>query len=212
MKPDFSFEIALQKDGQNLIAGVDEVGRGALAGSLVACAVIFPDYGQSIVRKLQGVTDSKALSSNKRSDLDKVVRKVAFKYAIGEVTPEEIDNFGIGAANIIAFERALDQLTGCTFALIDGRKFRGFRYPYRCLEKGELKSLSIAAASIVAKVYRDNQITEQAKQYCSCYELDKNKGYGSESHYKALLEKGPTPIHRKSFIKFIERESVPTLL
>jgi len=197
MKPNFKYE--LENESYSFVAGVDEVGRGSIAGPIVAGAVVFTDYKKSIL-KLKGVDDSKALTAKKRQELDVLIKKIASDFSIGVVSVEEIDLLGIGAANVVAFKRALDGLKECDFALIDGRRFRGFEYPYLCLEKGESKSLSIAAASIIAKVFRDNLMVEIAKD-CEHYDFAGNKGYGCDQHYADLREFGLSKHHRKSFLK-----------
>lgn len=203
-KPNFRYEIEFSIDGK-IVAGVDEVGRGSIAGPIVASAVVFDEY-EKVRKKLKEVTDSKILTSEKRQELDAIIKALAADYSVGLVTVEEIDNIGIGAANILAFKRALDKLKTCGVALIDGRKFRGFEYNYLCLEKGELKSLSIAAASIIAKVYRDNLMSGLHINFPE-YDFLSNKGYGGKSHYRALEEYGPSIHHRKTFLgKFEERK------
>lgn len=200
MIPNFKYEIEYS-ERYSAIAGVDEVGRGSIAGPIVAAAVVFDDYTK-IKKKLKGVDDSKKITPQKREDLDIVIKKMAADYSIGVVSVEEIDSVGIGAANVMAFKRALDGLKKCDFALIDGRRFRGFEYLYLCLEKGESKSLSIAAASIIAKVYRDNLMVEIAKE-CDHYDFAGNKGYGCDRHYADLKQFGLSKHHRKSFLKFL---------
>lgn len=208
-KPNFKLELELQSD-YRLIAGVDEVGRGAIAGPIVAGAVVFSDYTKT-KRKLKGVNDSKKLTAKMRTELSTLIRELALDFAIGEVSPGEIDSLGIGAANILAFERALNNLKSCHFALIDGRKFRGFSYPFSCHEKGESKSLSIAAASIIAKVYRDELMKEVAMKIDQ-YSFEQNVGYGGKAHYKALEQFGPSEIHRRTFLnKFYERNQQANL-
>lgn len=204
--PNFEIELGLLKQGYKSVAGVDEVGRGALAGPIVAAAVVFNGY-EDLLDKLNGIDDSKKLSPKKRAELDPVIRELAGDVSIGEVSVEEIDKFGIGAANVMAFERALDGLKKIDFVLIDGRKFRGFRYSYRCLEKGESKSLSIAAASIVAKVYRDDLMVKLHDEI-SEYDFKSNKGYGGKKHYAKLFETGPSKHHRKSFLKFLDKTQI----
>lgn len=196
-EPNFKYELKCSKTNF-LIAGVDEVGRGALAGPIVAGAVIFHEY-ENIIQELKEVKDSKVLTHGKRMELDDLVKSKAHDFSIGVVSVEEIDHYGIGAANVTAFQRALKGLKKCDFALIDGRKFRGFDYKYLCLEKGESKSLSIAAASIIAKVYRDNLMEKLLKD--DIYHFAENKGYGCKNHYEALEKYGPSIHHRKTFLK-----------
>lgn len=195
--PTFDYEIKYEKEG-NAIAGFDEVGRGALAGPIVAGAVVFKRY-EKVIQKLVGVTDSKLLTPLKRMEFDEKIKSVAADFAIGVVEAREIDKFGIGAANVMAFERALKQIKKCDMALIDGRKFRGFPCPFICLERGETKSLSIAAASIIAKVYRDT-LMQNLHEEIFRYDFGSNKGYGSSRHLEALKKYGPSHFHRKSFL------------
>lgn len=196
-KPNFNFE-KRHSEQYKFIAGVDEVGRGALAGPIVAAAVVFDRYDK-IITALNGVNDSKILSALKRLEMDELIKSKARDFSIGIVTPEEIDKYGIGAANVMAFERALKGINECNFALIDGRKFRGLGFQYLCLEKGESKSLSIAAASIIAKVYRD-ALMQEIHDEVFRYDFASNKGYGSSQHLLALNKYGPCHHHRKSFL------------
>ena len=152
------------------------------------------------------VDDSKKLTNKKRLKLDSIIKKLALDYFIGQVEVKEIDKHGIGTANVLAFKRALDGLSKCDFVLIDGRRFRGFNYKYRCLVKGESKSISIAAASIVAKVFRDKLMEKLHKEF-KIYNFARHKGYGSKSHINAILKHGPSPHHRKSFLKKISNSN-----
>jgi len=207
--PTFKYELEISRGEEIIVAGVDEVGRGALAGPIVAAAVVFDFNNPTLLtRSLQKcrISDSKTLTEKQRTKADKVIRKYAVDLAIGEVTSREIDKHGIGAANVLAFKRALDGLSKCDFVLIDGRKFRGFSYKYRCLVKGESKSISIAAASIIAKVYRDKLMEELHKEF-EIYNFARHKGYGSKSHISAILKHGPSPHHRKSFLKKISNSN-----
>lgn len=197
VKPNFNFEKKYLEQ-YTFIAGVDEVGRGALAGPIVAAAVIFNKYDK-VIKSLDGVNDSKILSAPKRLELDELIKIKANDFSIGVVGPEEIDKYGIGAANVMAFDRALRGLKKCDFALIDGRKFRGLDIKYCCLVKGESKSVSIAAASIIAKVYRD-ALMQEIHDEVFRYDFASNKGYGSAQHMQALNKYGPSSHHRKSFL------------
>lgn len=188
------------------IAGVDEVGRGALAGPLVAAAVVF-DQNNTVEMDLWGVTDSKRLTSKQREELVPKIKSLASNFAFGIISVEEVDRWGVGAANVMAFKRALDGLGEVDLALIDGRRFRGFDRRYLCVEKGESKSLSIAAASVIAKVYRDELMTELAKEFPE-YDFAGNKGYASARHIEALKKYGPSPHHRQSFLGFIIKPEV----
>jgi len=203
-KPNFEIEKELKKRGNNLIAGVDEVGRGALAGPIVAAAVVFDV--EKRFKDLDKIVDSKIIKQAMREEVEKSIRKNALSIGIGVVEVIEIDRFGIGAANILAFDRALQNIN-IDFVLIDGRNFRGFNYKYRCIEKGESKSISIAAASIIAKVYRDNLMIK-LHAYNNIYGFDKHKGYGSRLHIEALKTHGPSMHHRKSFLKNIGKSSL----
>jgi len=197
-EPNFALEISFLKD-YPAIAGLDEVGRGAIAGPIVAGAVVFRDYS-AIKKSLKGINDSKKLSPLKRIELDRVIRNCALDTSIGMAESWEIDLFGIGAANILVFKRALDGLKKCDLAIIDGRKFRGLNYKFKCFEKGDSRSISVAAASIIAKVYRDG-LMEEIHEKIFRYDFASNKGYGSKRHYEALQKYGPCPFHRKSFLK-----------
>lgn len=197
VKPNFNFEKKYLEQ-YTFIAGVDEVGRGALAGPIVAAAVIFDKYDK-VIKSLDGVNDSKILSAPKRLELDELIKMRAKDFSIVTVGPEEIDKYGIGAANVMAFDRALRGLKKCDFALIDGRKFRGLDIKYCCLIKGESKSISIAAASIIAKVYRD-ALMQEIHDEVFRYDFASNKGYGSAQHMQALNKYGPSSHHRKSFL------------
>lgn len=205
--PDFKVELSYSS---KVIAGVDEVGRGSIAGPIVAAAVVFNNY-EKIIKKLRGINDSKVLSPTQRLEFDELIKKLAADFSIGIVEVQEIDKFGIGAANVIAFKRALDGLKKCNLALIDGRKFRGFEYEYICIEKGDSKSISIAAASIIAKVYRD-ALMQEIHDEIFRYDFASNKGYGSKAHYEAIKKYGPSGHHRKSFIKwYFEEQEQSTL-
>jgi len=191
----FNCEIEYSKRGYNLIAGVDEVGRGAIAGPLLAGAVIF-NHKKSF-KYIEEIKDSKKLSAKKRASLAEIIKKEAENYSTGSVDSVEIDKIGIGAANILAFKRALDGLKKFDLALIDGRLFRGLGCRYFCLTKGEDKSISIAAASIIAKVERDKIMGELDQS--NKYHFANNKGYGSSSHISAIKKYGLSEYHRKTF-------------
>ena len=194
--PSFDVEKDLIDQGYSLVAGVDEAGRGALAGPILSVAVIF-DLKSRIK---PGIIDSKKLDAKKRAELSEYILSNCLDRGIGEVSNTEIDKIGIGAANILSFSRALSNLQKVDFALIDGRSFRGFDYKYQCLVRGESKSISIAAASIVAKVYRDKIMTDLCD---GKYQFAKNKGYGTQNHIELLKTHGPSEYHRRSFIENI---------
>lgn len=176
-------------------AGCDEAGRGCLAGSVFAAAVIFPpDYHNP------DLNDSKKLSEKKRYALREVVERDALAWAVGVVTPEEIDKINILNASILAMHRALDQLQPRPEAIIvDGNRFRPYHdIPFATIVKGDGKYLSIAAASILAKTYRDDYMLKLADEYPQ-YDWKDNKGYPTRAHREAIRQFGITPYHRKSF-------------
>ncbi len=176
-------------------AGCDEAGRGCLAGSVYAAAVIFPkDYENALLN------DSKQLSAKKRYMLREIVERDALAWAVGIVTPEEIDKMNILNASILAMHRALDLLSVRPEAVIvDGNRFKPYQnLPYSTIVKGDGKYLSIAAASILAKTYRDDYMDGIAEKYPQ-YDWKSNKGYPTKKHREAIKSFGITPFHRKSF-------------
>lgn len=176
-------------------AGCDEAGRGCLAGSVFAAAVILPeDYVDD------ALNDSKQLSANRRYELRREIERDALAWAVGVVTPEEIDKINILNASILAMHRALDQLSVRPEAIIvDGNRFKPYRFiPYTTVIKGDGKYLSIAAASILAKTYRDDYMDRLAQEYPQ-YGWTENKGYPTKGHREAIAKYGVTPYHRKSF-------------
>ena len=181
---------------QNAIeAGCDEAGRGCLAGSVYAAAVIFaPDYRNA------ELNDSKQLTDHQRHALREVIERDALDWAVGIVTPEEIDHINILNASILAMHRALDQLTLRPEAIIiDGNRFKPYgNLPYATIVKGDGKYLSIAAASILAKTFRDDYMNDLAQEY-PLYDWLSNKGYPTRKHREAIRLHGVTPYHRKSF-------------
>lgn len=176
-------------------AGCDEAGRGCLAGSVYAGAVIFPpDY------RNEELNDSKQLSERRRNALREVIQRDAVAWAVGVVEPDEIDRINILNASILAMHRALDALSVRPEAVIvDGNRFKPYRdLPYTTIVKGDGKYLSIAAASILAKTYRDDYMAELARQYPQ-YDWQSNKGYPTKKHREAIREFGITPFHRRSY-------------
>ncbi len=176
-------------------AGCDEAGRGCLAGSVFAGAVILPpDYHND------ELNDSKKLTERRRNQLREVVQRDAVAWAVGIVTPEEIDRINILNASILAMHRALDQLQLRPEAVIvDGNRFKPYRdLPYTTIVKGDGKYLAIAAASILAKTYRDDYMMRLAEEYPQ-YDWKGNKGYPTKKHREAIRQYGVTPYHRKSF-------------
>ena len=181
--------------GFAVICGVDEAGRGPLAGDVFAGACILPrDFD------VTGLDDSKKLSEKKRDALYERIRAGAL-CATARATPEEIDRLNILNAALLAMRRAIDALPQkAEFALVDGNKLRGFAIPAQCVVKGDGRSASIAAASILAKVERDRYMIEMAERYPG-YGFEKHKGYPTKDHYAALDRLGPCEIHRRSFLK-----------
>jgi ribonuclease HII len=189
--PDFAHE-ALHHPA--LVAGVDEAGRGPLAGPVVAAAVILDP-----ARVPPGLNDSKQLSAAKRATLEPLIKSQSLCWAIGVASVEEIDHLNILWATMLAMTRAVEALaTDCAHVLVDGNRCPTWRWPATAIVEGDAKSLSIAAASILAKEERDRQMIAAAADHPH-YGWESNKGYGSAKHMAALREHGPTPLHRKSF-------------
>ncbi len=181
---------------ENLVeAGCDEAGRGCLAGSVYAAAVILPpDYENDLLN------DSKKLTAKKRYALREVIQRDALAWAVGIVTPEEIDKINILNASFLAMHRALDQLSLRPEAVIvDGNRFKPYQdLPFTTIVKGDGKYLSIAAASVLAKTYRDDYMLSLAKEYPQ-YDWQSNMGYPTKKHRQAIRDHGITPYHRKSY-------------
>ena len=198
------YENIAYADGYEIVCGVDEAGRGPLAGPVYAAAVILPK-GHII----EGVNDSKKLSEKKRDELfDKVIEECA-AYSLGIATEQEIDEINILQATFLAMRRAVEGLNvKPDIALIDGNKTPGLDIEQRAIVKGDGKSANIAAASIIAKVSRDRYMLEMAEKY-PAYQFEKHKGYGTKLHYEMLEKYGVSPIHRKTFLKkfFEQREN-----
>lgn len=176
-------------------AGCDEAGRGCLAGSVYAAAVIFPEDYQNAE-----LNDSKQLTDKRRHQLREIIERDALAWAVGIVTPEEIDKINILNASILAMHRALDQLqVRPETIIVDGNRFKPYQQlPYTTIVKGDGKYLSIAAASILAKTYRDDYMDRLAVEYPS-YDWLSNKGYPTKKHREAIRQYGITPYHRKTF-------------
>jgi len=190
----WTLEEAARGRGARLIAGVDEAGRGPLFGPVVAAAVILPKDC-----RLQGLTDSKKLSEKKRTELDAAIRALAVCWAIAEVDAKTIDRINIRRASLLAMRRAVEKLTPSPdFLLIDGRDTIEWDCPQSAIIRGDGTSFSIAAASVLAKVYRDRLLVELDRAYPG-YGLARHKGYGSPEHMAALDRLGPTPLHRRSY-------------
>jgi ribonuclease HII len=179
-----------------LLCGVDEAGRGPLAGPVCAAAVILP---KELV--IPGLNDSKKLSDKRRRELYDIITQQAVSYGIAFATAEEIDEINILQATFLAMERAMAQLDPKPeLALIDGNRAKDFGLPVQTIVKGDSLSASIAAASILAKVTRDRYMEELAEQYPQ-YGFEVHKGYPTKRHYAAIAEFGPCPAHRRTFLK-----------
>lgn len=197
--PDYEYEKAAITSGFNIICGVDEAGRGPLAGPVCAAAVILPT---DIV--IEGLDDSKKLSEKKRERLyDEIIEK-AVAYCVAYGTLEEIESVNILEATFLAMNRAIEGLSvKPDFALVDGNRVpKGIKIPCATVVKGDSKSMSVAAASILAKVTRDRLMLTYDEKYPQ-YNFKKHKGYGTKEHTELLKQYGPSPIHRLSFLKNI---------
>ncbi len=188
-------ENSLYAEGYSFVAGVDEAGRGPLAGPVCAAAVIFPK--DTII---DGINDSKKLSEKKREQLFDVIINSALAYSIEFVSPEVIDEINIRQATALAMHNAVKNLEkNADFVIIDGNDNIPYEIPYQYVIKGDAKSQTIAAASILAKVSRDRLMVELDKKYPE-YDFAKHKGYGTKAHMEAIQKYGVLPVHRKSFM------------
>ena len=182
--------------GVKIICGVDEAGRGPLAGPVCAAAVILPPNAE-----IPGLNDSKKLSDKKRRELYPIIKEQAIAYGIAFADHKEIDDIKILQATYLAMERAINQLSvKPELALIDGNRAKDFGIPVETVVHGDSLSASIAAASVLAKVTRDDYMLKMAEEYPG-YDFEIHKGYGTKAHYAALSELGASPIHRMSFLK-----------
>ena len=182
--------------GVQLICGVDEAGRGPLAGPVCAAAVILPPNVE-----IPGLNDSKKLSDKKRRELYPVIKETAIAYGIAFADHKEIDEINILQATYLAMERAINQLeVRPELALIDGNRAKDFGIPVETVVHGDSLSASIAAASVLAKVTRDDYMLKMAEEYPG-YDFEIHKGYGTKAHYAALTKLGASPVHRMSFLK-----------
>jgi len=190
-----SYEKRLWRKGYRYVAGVDEAGRGPLAGPVVAAAVVFPPQV-----KIQGLDDSKQLSPKKREELFQLIRDKSLKIGVGRVSHRQIDRLNIGRANLLAMKIAVEKLGGfADHLLIDGARNQvDSPLPQRAINGGDRKCASIAAASIIAKVTRDRIMLRYHEKYPE-YRFDRHKGYGTEAHVRLVARFGPCPIHRRSF-------------
>lgn len=192
----WELENEIYDSGVERICGVDEAGRGPLAGPVCAAAVILPRG-----LEIEGLNDSKKLSEKKRDKLFDAICAEAVSYGIAFASVEEIEQVNILNAAMLAMNRAIERLSvKPTLALIDGNRDSAINMPSRCVVKGDAKCADIAAASILAKVTRDRYMLEMAEKYPEYY-FEKHKGYGTKLHYEALREYGPCEIHRPSFLR-----------
>ena len=192
----WEFENHCFAQGYQVVCGVDEAGRGPLAGPVCAAAVILPPNVD-----IPGLNDSKKLSDKKRRELFPIIKEQALAYGIAFADHVEIDEINILQATYLAMERAISQLSvKPDIALIDGNSTKDFGLPVQTVVHGDSLSASIAAASVLAKVTRDNLMLEMAETYPG-YSFEIHKGYGTKAHYAALEAMGPCPIHRKTFLK-----------
>ena len=195
--PDFEYESLCKQKGYKFVCGVDEAGRGPLAGPVCAAAVILPDGVE-----IDGLNDSKKLTEKKREKLYDVIIEKALAYSVAFASVEEIEEVNILNATYLAMNRAIEGLLQRPdFALIDGNRVpKGITVPCETVVKGDAKSCSIAAASVLAKVTRDRLLLEYAEKYPE-YGFEAHKGYGTAAHYEAIRKYGVLPIHRMSFLK-----------
>ena len=192
----WQFEEELFAQGYKLVCGVDEAGRGPLAGPVCAAAVILPEY-----LEIPGLDDSKKLSDKRRRELFPIIKEQAIAYGIGLASHEEIDEINILQATFLAMERAIAGLqVKPEFALIDGNREKDFGLPVKTVVKGDSLSANIAAASVLAKVTRDMLMEEASVEYPG-YGFEIHKGYGTRAHYDALRQQGACAIHRMTFLK-----------
>lgn len=203
---EYTYEDEVSKNGFDFICGIDEAGRGPLSGPVVAGACILPRE-----LHIEGLTDSKKLSAKKRDLLFDVIREKAIAWGIGLATPEEIDEINILAADMLAMRRAVEDLTARfgkapDYLLIDGNYAKGFSQPLLTIVKGDSISPSIAAASILAKVTRDRICDEHDRMYPE-YGFSRHKGYPTKEHKENIEKFGILPIHRKTFLKFLNKDT-----
>lgn len=192
----WEIEKGLYHDGVQFICGIDEAGRGPLAGPVCAAAVILPPEVE-----IAGLNDSKKMTDKRRRELFPLIMEKAVAYGVGFASHEEIDEINILQATYLAMERAIAQLNVVPqMLLIDGNRAKDFGIPSRTIVKGDSLSASIAAASILAKVSRDDKMLELAKMYPE-FGFEIHKGYGTKAHYEALRRHGASEIHRRSFLK-----------
>jgi len=192
----WEYEKVLSADGWRILCGVDEAGRGCLAGPVYAAAVILPPC-----LMIEGLNDSKKLTAIQRERLYGIIIEKAVSYAVASASEQEIDELNILNATYLAMNRAIQKLEPTPeIALIDGNRAKGIQYPSRCIVGGDGKSAQIAAASILAKVSRDRFMRDLSEEYPE-YAFHIHKGYGTTVHYERIREYGPSSVHRRTFLK-----------
>ena len=197
--PDHSFEDAARAKGFALVCGVDEAGRGPLAGPVCAAAVILPPGCE-----IDGLNDSKKLTEKKREALFPVIQQQALAWSVAYAEVEEIDSLNILQATFLAMRRAVEGLSlPADYALIDGNRLPPLAIPGETVVKGDSRSMSIAAASVLAKVSRDHVMLDLDRQYPQ-YAFAQHKGYGTALHYEKIKEHGVSPVHRLTFLKNLD--------
>ncbi|MCR4682452.1 MAG: ribonuclease HII [Clostridiales bacterium] len=198
---EYIYESKAHAEGYATVCGIDEAGRGPLCGPVVAAACILPPG--LVIEKLN---DSKKLSPKRRDELFDIIKENALSFSVASASVEEIDGLNILEATLLAMRRAVAGLTlKPDYLLVDGNVFRGFGIPGESVVSGDALSPSIAAASILAKVTRDRMCTELDEEFPG-YGIAKNKGYGTKDHIEALFRLGPSPCHRKKFIRFLNED------
>lgn len=198
--PTLTFELSLYRAGLSLVAGLDEAGRGALAGPVTAAAVILPlEDHEPVLGGLEGVRDSKLMTPAQRERALHTICELALGWSVGSASPKEIDSMGLVPATRLAMARALAELPlSPEYLLLDYMLLPDDERPQTALVRGDRRSLSIAAASVVAKVSRDEEMVALGERYPD-YDLAQHKGYGTADHRAALERLGPTPVHRRSY-------------
>ncbi len=207
--PDLSLEQAAWAEGYRLVAGIDEVGRGAWAGPVAAAAVVFPSNCPDLQQRLDGVRDSKTLSPRQRERLFEIIQREAVAIGVGMIGPEVIVRDGITAANRGAMAQSIQALRPeirPDFLLIDHVRLPQLGTPQKSIRKGDEQSFSIAAASIIAKVTRDRLMTQMAQTYPG-YGFERHKGYGTRVHWQALQRHGIAPVHRRTWAPFLRLQT-----
>jgi len=207
-KQNLGFEIELSyRMGNKIICGIDEAGRGPLAGPVSAAAVILPEDFDNLI----GINDSKKITASKRSEMYDIIKQSAIAYAINMSSVEEIEEINILQATILAMKRAVEALKiKPDVLLVDGNYFPKWTIRHHCIKGGDAKSLSIAAASILAKEERDRYMVKIAHELYPQYNFAKHKGYGTKEHFDAIKKYGLSPIHRQSYLKkyFAEEKQI----